>query len=73
MLPYSVVYCRALSPTVTLRGGASSIDARAGVVHSGYDDVVTSTNFASSFDSDGSTAELVFTVKTGRQLWLRLE
>jgi hypothetical protein len=64
---------QALSPVVAMRSGAASIDARAGVVHSGYDDVVVANDFTATFDDNGSTAELVFVATSGRTLWLRLE
>jgi hypothetical protein len=64
---------RPISSPVALRSGAASVDARAGVVHSGHDDVIVTNDFSSTFDDSGSTAELVFVAQTGRSLWLRLE
>ena len=68
---YSLTGGVAISATNPLAGGASGADYRNSTVYTGAADKAQKQTL-NSFDGNGTTAELVFQSKTGRQLWLRL-
>jgi hypothetical protein len=68
---YSLTGGTAISVNNPLAGGASGADYRNSTVYTGAADKAQKQTL-NNFDGNGTTAELVFQSKTGRQLWLRL-